>query len=114
MTIAERSNDRIIAGNGRYKVWLEKKVLDHGLSYTLGGGEKSHIGGLVYKELDAEAKVIKVQGHYDLEVLLPIAEAACLKYKQPVVVTGGIHIDNATKDEIDIIINNCKELLKCI
>ena len=107
MTIAE-------AGEGRYKVWLEKKKLDDGLVYVLGGGERSHIGGLVFKEPDTEAQVIKVQGHYDLEVLLPIAEAASAKYRQPVVVTGGIHIDNATKDEIDIIIKKCRELLKCI
>ena len=107
MSIAE-------VGEGRYKVWLEKKELDDGLVYILGGGEKSHIGGLVYKKPDAEAEVIKVQEHYDLEVLLPIADAACAKHNQPVVVTGGIHIDNATKDEIQIIINNCKELLKCI
>ena len=107
MTIVE-------AGEGRYKVWLEKKVLDHGLAYTLGGGEKSHIGGLVYKEPGNDVQVIKIQGHHDLEVLLPIAEAACAKYNRPVAVTGGIHIDNATKDEIAKIIDNCKELLKCI
>ena len=107
-------DDPILAGDGRYQVWLEKRQLDDGLIYVLGGGEKSHIGGLVYKEPDAEAKVIKVQGHHDLQVLLPIAEAACEKYGKPVVVTGGIHIDNATKDEIQTIINNCKELLKCI
>ncbi len=107
MTIAE-------AGEGRYKVWLEKKELDRGLVYILGGGEKSHIGGVVYKEPGKEAQTIKVQGHYDLEVLLPIAKAVCQKYGLPVTVTGGIHIDNATKDEIDKIIENCKELLKCI
>ena len=102
------------AGEGRYKVWLEKKVLDHGLAYTLGGGEKSHIGGLVYKEPGIDVQIIKIKGHRDLEVLLPIAEAACNKYGRPVAVTGGIHIENATEAEIDIIINNCKELLKCI
>ncbi len=114
MTIAERINDKIIAGQGRYKVWLEKKQLDNGLVYVLGGGERTHIGGMVYKEPGKEIQIIKVQGHYDLEVLLPIANAACEKYNEPVVVTGGIHIDNATKDEIQTIINNCKELLKCI
>ena len=113
MTIAEGPVKTGI-GEGRYKVWLEKKQLDNGLVYILGGGEKSHIGGLVYKEPNAQAQIIKVQGHYDLEVLLPIAEAASAKYNRPVAVTGGIHIDNATKDEIEILINNCKELLKCI
>ena len=107
MSIAE-------AGEGRYRVWLEKKELDDGLVYILGGGEKSHIGGIVYKEPGREVQTIRIPEHHDLEVLLPIAKAACQKYGQPVTVTGGIHIDNATKDQIDIIIANCKELLKCI
>jgi hypothetical protein len=27
---------------------------------------------------------------------------------------GGIHIDEASKAEIEIIVKNCKELVKCI
>ena len=114
MTTSKGRTEKTEAGEGRYKVWLEKKVLDHGISYTLGGGEKSHIGGVVYKEPGIDVQVIRVHGHKDLQVLVPIAEAACMKYNRPVAVTGGIHIDDATEDEIEILINNCKELLKCI
>jgi hypothetical protein len=102
------------AGTGRLKVWLEKKHLDSGLVYILGGGERSHIGGIAYKEPGKDAQVIRIPEHYDLKVILPIAEAACQKYDVPVAVTGGIHIDNATADEIDTIIKNCRELLECI
>jgi hypothetical protein len=58
--------------------------------------------------------VIRLKTHYDYIVLTPIAEAACKKYKKRVVALGGIHIDNATKEEIDIVVRNCKELEKCI
>ena len=102
------------SGEGRYRVWLEKKELDRGIVYILWGGEKSHIGAVVLKRPGEESQIIDIEGHYDLEVILPIAEKACEKYHRPVVVTGGIHIDNATRNEIEIIINNCKELLKCI
>jgi len=47
-------------------------------------------------------------------LLKPIAEAACKKYKTKVVAVGGVHIDNATKQEIGKLVENCKELIKCI
>ena len=33
---------------------------------------------------------------------------------QKVVAIGGVHVDNATKDEINLLVENCKELVKCI
>lgn len=104
----------ITAGEGRYKVFLEKKELDDDIILILGGGEKSHIGGIIICEPGRESNVIKLEGHYDYQVLTPIAEETCKKYNKTVVAIGGIHIDNATKEEIKIIVNNCKELIKCI
>jgi len=104
----------ITSGEGKYKVFLEKKELDDDLVLILGGGEKSHIGGVVICEPGNESQVIKLGTHYDYVVLTPIAEYVCKKYNKTVVAIGGIHIDNATKEEIDIIIKNCKELERCI
>jgi hypothetical protein len=104
----------ITSGEGKYKVFLEKKELDDDLILILGGGEKSHIGGAIICEPGKKPQVIKLENHYDYVVLTLIAEAACKKYNKTIVSLGGIHIDNATKDEIDIIVNNCKELIKCI
>jgi len=104
----------ITSGEGKYKVFLEKKELDGDLVYILGGGEKSHIGGIVICEPGKDSQVIRLENHYDYQVLTPIAETACKKYNKTVVAVGGIHIDNATKEEIKIIVKNCKELEKCI
>lgn len=104
----------ITSGNGKYKVFLEKKILDDDLIYILGGGEKSHVGGIVFCEPGKTPTIVKLPGHYDYQVLEPIAVEACNKYNKRVTVLGGIHIDNATKDEINILVKNCKELLKCI
>ena len=57
-------------------------------------------------------KLLSFSTHRDLEVLVPIAEAACLKYDRTVVAVGGIHIDDASKEEIDILVGNVKELMK--
>ncbi len=104
----------ITSGEGKYKVFLEEKKLDDDLIYILGGGEKSHIGGVVICEPDKEPQVIDLEGHYDYVVLKPIAEAACKKYNKRVVAVGGIHVDNATEEEINLLVDNCKELVKCI
>jgi hypothetical protein len=104
----------ITSGEGKYKVFLEEKKIGPDLIYVLGGGERSHIGGLVVCEPEKKSQVIRLEGHYDDIVLQPIAEAACKKYKKKVVVIGGVHVDNASQDEIDILVKNCKELVKCI
>jgi len=104
----------ITSGEGKYKVFLETHKLDDNLVYILGGGEKSHIGGIVLCEPDKHPQIIRLEHHYDYVVLELIAKTACKKYNTTVVAVGGIHIDNATKKEIDVIVKNCKELCKCI
>ncbi len=104
----------ITSGEGKYKVWLEQKNLGNDLLYVLGGGEKTHIGGIVVCKPGKDSQIIRLEGHYDDVVLKPIAEAACKKYKTNVVAVGGIHIDNATNEEINRLVKNCKELMKCI
>ncbi len=104
----------ITAGEGKHKVWLKLEKLKDDFIYILGGGEKEHIGAVVLKVPNKEAKIIKVGKHYDYIVLKPIAEEAARKYNKTVVVVGGVHIDNASKEDIDRVVSNCKELLKCI
>jgi gallate decarboxylase subunit D len=104
----------LTSGKGKYKVFLEKKKLDDDLIYILGGGEKSHVGGVVICEPGKKTKVIKLVGHYDYVVLQPIAEAACKKYKKKIVAIGGLHIDNARKEEIDLLVKNCNSFVKNI
>lgn len=104
----------IISGEGKYKVWLEKKNIGDDIIYFLGGGERSHIGGVVICEPDKPSNVIRLEGHYDDIVLQPIAERACKRYKKKVVAVGGVHVNNVTKEEINKLVENCRELVKCI
>jgi len=104
----------ITSGEGKYKVTLEKHTVGDDLIFILGGGEKTHIGGLVICEPGKKPQISRLENHYDHVVLEPIAQAACEKYKTKVVAIGGVHIDNASKEEINIIVKNCKELIKCI
>ncbi len=104
----------ITSGNGKYEVWLKQMKIGDDRIYILGGGEKSHIGGVVICEPNKSPNVIRLEGHYDDVVLEPIAKAACKKYNTKVVAIGGVHIDNASREEIDKIVENCKGLVECI
>jgi len=104
----------ITSGEGKYKVFLEEKKIGDDLIYILGGGERSHIGGVVICEPGKKPQAIRLEGHYDDIVLKPIAEAGCKKYNVKVVAVGGVHVDNASQEEIDLLVKNCKELVKCI
>ncbi len=102
----------ISAGKGKYRVWL--KEVSHGddVVLFLGGGEKPHIGSVVLSEPGKKTRVLNRKGHFDWMVAKPIASIICKKKKKPVVCISGIHVDDATKEEIEILKNNCKLLEK--
>ena len=104
----------ITSGDGKFKVWHEEKKIGDDLLYVLGGGERTHIGGIVFCEPNKEPQIIRLEGHYDDIVLKPIAKTACKKYGIKVVAIGGIHVNDATKDDIERLVENCRELEKCI
>jgi hypothetical protein len=104
----------ITLGKGKHKVWIKKYNIGDDRVYILGGGEKSHIGGAVICQPNKELNVIRLENHKDYIVLKLIAEKISKKYNTKVIVTGGIHIDKATKEDINIIINNCRRLSECI
>lgn len=101
---------QIIVGEGKHRVFFDKVIVDNDLILIVGGGETSHVGGVVICEPDQPLQMLALTGHKDITVLQPLAIAACRKYKRRVTVLGGIHIDNASKDDITAIINNCKQL----
>ena len=91
-------------------MFFDKVILDNDIIIIVGGGETSHVGGVVICEPDQPVQMLALTGHQDIKVLQPLAIAAFRKYKRRVTVLGGIHIDNASKDDITAIINNCKQL----
>ncbi len=101
-------------GEGKFRVWLQCEGIGNDLVYMLGGGQRSHIGSIVLKIPQKEVEILNLEGHYDHRVLVPIAEAAAQKYHKKVVALGGVHIDDATKEEIEQLVANCMELIKCI
>jgi hypothetical protein len=104
----------ITSGRGKYKVWLSSHRIGDDLVFFLGGGQRAHVGGVVIAQPGKKVKTVRLTGHYDDIVLKPIAETACKKYKTKVIAVGGVHVDNATKEEITLLVKNCEKLLQKI
>lgn len=83
--------------------------MDRGLVVAIGGG-KSHVGTLILAEpresltgdgsISATSSVLNRTGHLDEVPLRKNAEMLATKLNQPVVVTGGIHLEEIDRDSI--------------
>lgn len=86
----------------------------------LGGGDKPHIGTVIISQprssmrdsnvTSCTTSVINRLSHKDDSIITPIAEAICKKTDSMVVASGGVHIDNASEEDIKRLIHNMEEI----
>ena len=102
---------------------VDVTIMDEGVVIVVGGGI-SHIGTLILAQprksltgdgtISATSSVINLLGHLDEVPFRREAELLAIKINQPVVVTGGIHLDNINKDDIKKIHLDCREIFQKI
>ena len=93
----------------KYDVKLESKEIGEDLLVILTGGEKPHAGAVAFAgpyDASAYSSVISKPGHKESDLAKLQAERICKRLKKNVVLVAGIHIDNATKNDIDILLKN--------
>jgi hypothetical protein len=98
-------------GKGRTQIRLGIEGFGSDIYLELIGGS-THLGCAVLCEPGQKAKSITLGNHKEHVVAVPLAEAAAKKYNKTVAVLAGIHIDNATPEEIEEIKRNCRLLEK--
>jgi hypothetical protein len=101
----------IRAGEGRYAVVLTYQKIGSDLLVIITGGEEEHIGSVTLKEDKDGLQTISKKGHKDYFVSERMTNIIYDKIKKDLLVICGIHIEDATKDEIDILVNNAQ---KCV
>ncbi|MCK4327845.1 MAG: hypothetical protein KAW41_05270 [Candidatus Diapherotrites archaeon] len=101
-------------GRGRFKVWLKKQKIGEELVYTLGGGETPHIGAVSVCEPGKKPRSVRLPHHLDYLITEPIAKAAAKKYGVKAVCVGGVHVDDASREEIKKLVKNCRELKRFV
>jgi hypothetical protein len=87
-----------------------------GLIVNIVGGEKPHVGAVALgiprpslrnsSKPSATTSVLTVTGHKDDEVARPAAEILARELDQTAVVVAGLHIEDATEEDLKKLTNN--------
>ncbi len=85
---------------------------DNGITVTIAGGEKSHVGAVAVIDERGLLETITLPGHKETMIANTWANRLFARCKQPVVVSVGIHYDNITAEEIESVLIACEEMLK--
>ena len=93
----------------KYKVYLKHEYIGDDLLIIITGGEK-HIGSVSLITEDS-LQTISKKNHKDHELSNRVAKLIYDKMGKDTIVICGIHIPNATKEDIDLIIKNTN---KCV
>jgi hypothetical protein len=109
-----------VVEDGIYSLKSVTVVTRRGIHIYLGGGQEAHIGSIAVSlprtSLKNDSKsscttsVFNILTHKDDALAVPLAEDLCRKVHQPVVVTCGVHIENADQEEIDRLVRNSNML----
>ena len=83
-----------------------------GISVLIEGGDKGHIGAVAIKQPGKELISHQFETHREGIVAERWADALCSCLGQPVVVSAGVHYDNITKEQIEIVLNGLEEMLQ--
>lgn len=98
----------IEVGEGRYRVMLRSYDIGADQLLLITGGEEEHIGAATLIEKNSPLATLKKQGHKEHYISETIAQRVYDQTKKDLLVVCGIHINRATAEEIDILIDNAK------
>lgn len=112
-------------GQGSYRIWGSLSLCSEGAALVIFGGERPHIGSVVLTEirpslakgshdLSTTSSVINRRGHKDEVVAREAATRVALKLQRPVSATVGIHIPNATAEDLEILIEHARQLVNLL
>ena len=76
------------------------------------GGEEEHIGSVTLIEEKDRFQTISKKGHRDHIVSERMANIIYDRIRKDLLIICGIHIDDASKEEIDILVRNAKECVE--
>jgi|GEM_PF-502587 len=99
----------ISVGEGRYAVALECHNIGKDRLVVITGGEEEHIGSVTLIEEQNHLQTMIKKGHKDHIVSEKMANIIYDKIGKDLLVICGIHIEDASKEEIDSLVRNAKE-----
>lgn len=106
---------------GRHTIYLDVQEIGKDFLIGIYGGDEHHIGGAAvayptpshYRDATTvSVSTMTLPGHKDYVVANTAAETICKALSTPVVVTVGIHYENATKSDIAEIVSVVDSLVQ--
>ena len=104
---------RSSVGDGIFKVIAEVKIIGDDLMISVWGGTKLHIGSISVSvprpglkdgtSISSTSSVINLIGHKDEVVARKFSEQLAAKFNRNAIATAGVHIDDITENQMDII-----------
>jgi hypothetical protein len=114
----------VVAENSRYQIELEALCCGTDYSVAICGGSRYHVGAVALgcarprhdnlPRRNATVSVICAFEHRDDEVARWVARYLATELNCHVSASAGVHIDNATSDEIGVLMENCKEACRTL
>ncbi len=98
----------ISVGEGRYTVTLKCHKIGKDRLVIITGGEEEHIGSATLIESKGHLQTMIKKGHKDHIVSEKMANIIYDTIEKDLLVVCGIHIDDASKEEIDILVDNAQ------
>ena len=121
------SNKRIYqtsAGEGIYLVAVVAILCGKDLALIICGGDRFHIGAAALavprpslkdpQKISASASVLTITSHKEDELARRVALSFSSELNCAVTATVGIHIDNASENDVSILTSNCFEALNTL
>jgi hypothetical protein len=115
---------RRAVGTGRYRVSAEAVAMGEDLVVRVEGGTTPHVGAVAVSmarpsladssKISSSTSLITLPGHKEDGLALQAAGELTAASGKTAVVVAGIHIDNATPEEITMLVNNAKKALAAI
>ena len=112
------------AGEGKFLVTGALTLTDGGGVLQLYGGTHEHVGSvtvsvprpsLMDKErISVTSSVINLPSHQEESVGRPAAEVLAIALDRPIVCIAGIHVDEATKDELEILTKYTEDVIRSL
>ncbi|MFZ2331243.1 MAG: hypothetical protein WAW45_06590 [Atribacterota bacterium] len=113
---------KINKGDGKHKVTLIAIRSGEDTSVIIYGGEKPHIGAVAVSiarpslenlnKISSSTSVFTFIGHKEDEIAKEVAESITKATKRNTVAIIGLHIERATKEDINCLVYNIKEVVK--
>ena len=107
-------------GDGIFKVTAEVKIIGDDLMISVWGGTKPHIGSISVSVprpglkdgtgMSSTSSVINLIGHKDEVIARKFSEQLAAKFNRNAIATAGVHIDDITENQINIIMHNTTDL----